>query len=214
MPGRGLRRHLRLGGRQRAALGAVCLAAAFAIGTPAGSAGATDAAPLPAGPALPFLSDIEVAFDLVDHNGALVSAADFAGRPMVIFFGYTSCESICDVALPSMGAALDALGPDADRLTPILITIDPERDTPERLAEALPIWHDDMVGLTGSEAALTEVWARFRVEVIEVAIDPAGIPIFAHGSFVYLVGVDGEVKTVLPPILSPDRMAELMRKYL
>jgi len=170
--------------------------------------------PAPEPPALPFLAEIEVDFALTDQTGRAVTEEDFAGRPMVVFFGYTNCDSICDVALPAMAAALEALGADAARIAPILITIDPAHDTPERLAEALPDWHPAMIGLTGSEAALSEVWARFQVDVTEIAVDPAGRPIYAHGSFIYLIGADGEVKTALPPILAPERMAELMRKYL
>lgn len=169
-------------------------------------------APLRAEAPLPI--EIEVRFDLVDQTGARVTEADFAGRPMAVFFGYTACESICDVALPSMAEALRLMGPDADRLTAVMITVDPETDTPERLAAALPEWHEDMVGLTGSEAALAAVRERFQVEVTKVAEDPTGAPIYAHGSFVYVIGADGGLRSLLPPILSPERMAELMRKAL
>ena len=166
------------------------------------------------GPALPFPVTITPRFDLIDQTGRAVSQADFAGRPMAIFFGYANCEAICTVALPSMAAALDILGPEGDEIVAILITVDPVRDTPEAMAARLPEYHPRLIGLTGSEAALAEARAVFQIDAKQVTETPEGAPIYAHGSFIYLVGRDGIVKSLLPPILSPERMAELMRKYL
>jgi len=167
-----------------------------------------------AGSALPFPIEITPRFALIDHTGRAVSEADFAGRPMAIFFGYASCEAICPVALPSLAAALDLLGPDGADIAPILITVDPVRDTPAAMARRLAQYHPRLIGLTGSEAALAEARAIFQVETSQVAETPEGAPLYAHGGFIYLVGRDGVVKSLLPPILSPERIAELMRKVL
>jgi len=199
------------------------LAALLAAGA-AASAGAHDgvvhatpseadahtAAPVPA---LPFPVKIRPRFALTDQTGRAVTEADFAGRPMAVFFGYANCESICSVALPSLAAALDVLGPEGEAIAPVLITVDPARDTPETMASRLPDYHPRLIGLTGTEAALAEARAVFQVESQQVTTTPEGAPVFAHGSFIYLVGRDGEVKSLLPPILSPERMAELMRRY-
>ena len=167
-----------------------------------------------AGPALPFPIEITPRFALIDQTGRAVTQADFAGRPMVIFFGYASCPGICPVALAYIAAALDILGPDGADIAPILITVDPARDTPAAMAAALAKYHPRLIGLTGSEAALAEARAVFQVEVKQVAETPEGGAIFAHGSFIYLFGGDGAIKSLLPPNLAPERMAELMRKYL
>jgi protein SCO1/2 len=167
-----------------------------------------------AGAALPFMIEITPRFALIDHTGRAVTQADFAGRPMAIFFGYASCEAICSVALPSLAAALDLLGPEGAGIVPILITVDPARDTPEAMARRLAQYRPRLIGLTGGEAALAEARAVFQVETSQVAVTPEGAPLYAHGSFIYLVGRDGMVKSLLPPILSPERIAELMRKYL
>ena len=167
-----------------------------------------------ADPALPFPFEITPRFALIDQTGRAVTQADFAGRPMAIFFGYANCQAICSVALPSLAAALDLLGPEGAEIAPILITVDPARDTPAAMARRLAQYHPRLIGLTGSEAALAEARAVFQVEAGQVAETPEGAPLFAHGSFIYLVGRDGVVRSVLPPILSPERMAELMRKYL
>ena len=166
------------------------------------------------GPALPFPVEIAPRFALIDQTGRTVTQADFAGRPMVIYFGYASCPGICPVALAHIAEALDMLGPDGADIAPILITIDPSRDTPDAMAEALAKYHPRLIGLTGREAALGEVRAAFQVDMREIAEMPEGGAIFAHGSFIYLFGRDGEIESLLPPNLPPGRLAELMRKYL
>jgi protein SCO1/2 len=171
-------------------------------------------APKDLGPALPFPVDITAEFDLIDQTGAPKTQADYLGKPTLIFFGYANCEAICSVALPRMAEALDLLGEEGGRIQPLLITVDPARDTPEAMREALPRYHPRLQGLTGSEEALAAARAAFQVEATEVGYDPLSGPIFAHGSFIYMLGEDGKVATLLPPILGPERMAEIVRKYL
>ncbi|MEM8625240.1 MAG: SCO family protein [Pseudomonadota bacterium] len=161
-----------------------------------------------------FPLQIEPDFDLVSHEGERVTDESLKGTPVVLFFGYAGCESICDVALPRMAAAVDALGERGEDVLPLMITVDPEYDTQDALAEAMPRWHARFLGLTGSEAALAEARAAFQVEVSEVATDPLGRPIYAHGGFIYLIDAEGAVKSVLPPILGPDRIAALIEKHL
>lgn len=175
-------------------------------------ANAAQAAALPPSE-LPLPFRIRPEFALTDQTGRAVTEADFAGRPMAIFFGYANCEAICSVALPALAEALDILGSDAHRIVPILITVDPERDTPKAMAESLPDYHPRLIGLTGSEEALAAAREVFQIEAKQVTETTDGAPVYAHGSFIYLVGSDGEVKTLMPPILSPGRMAGLMRKY-
>lgn len=164
-------------------------------------------------PGLPFPVDIRAEFNLINQDGHQVTQADFAGKPIAIFFGYANCEAICSVALPRLGEALDLLKADADRITPLLITVDPARDTPESMGPALAKWHPRLRGLTGSEDALAEARDAFQVESDKIFDDPEGNPVYAHGSFIYLIGSDGSVLTLLPPILGPERMAEIIRSY-
>lgn len=192
--------------------GAALALAALLLGPPvgAGDAGADPAAP-PTG--LPFADGIEVAFRLTDQNGHRVSERDYLGRPVALFFGYASCDSICTVALPRMAEALDLVGEAGAEIVPLMITVDPARDTPAAMRARLPLYHPRLVGLTGSADDLADVRARFQVEVSQVAEDPTGAPIYAHGSFIYLIGRSGRVRSVVPPILGPERIAELMIKY-
>lgn len=177
----------------------------------AAHAAKTDAAPTPG---VPFPVDIRAAFALTDHHGRQVTQRDFGGQTMAIFFGYASCQAICSVALPRLGEALDILGDRAAGITPLLITVDPARDTVAAMGPALAKWHPRLVGLTGSEAALAAARSAFQVERSKVMDDPEGGPIYAHGSFIYLVGPDGRVQTLLPPVLGPERMAEVIASYL
>ena len=97
---------------------------------------------------------------------------------------------------------------------PLLITVDPERDTVRNMGPALAKWHSRIFGLTGTEEALADARAAFQVERSKVLDDVDGNPVYAHGSFIYLVGRDGQVLTLLPPVLGPERMAEVIRSYL
>ena len=106
------------------------------------------------------------AFSLVDHTGRSVTHQDFLGRFMLIFFGYTHCPDICPTDLLVMSQALDMLGAAGERVQPIFITIDPERDTPRVMAEFVAHFHPRLVGLTGAPeqvAAAAEVYrVRYR----------------------------------------------------
>jgi protein SCO1/2 len=162
----------------------------------------------------PFPVALGGPFALTDHTGARRASADFEGRFPIIFFGYARCESICPVALKHMVDALDILGMEGERLVPLLITIDPENETPEVLAEEVPKLHPRLIGLTGSPEEIAAVRASFRVDVERVGTGLKGNPVFAHGSFIYLMGPDGSFLTLFPPILNGEVLAEKLRAYL
>ncbi len=162
----------------------------------------------------PFPADIGGAFALVDHTGKAVTDADFRGRYMLIFFGYARCDSICPVGLKRMTEAIDILGERADAVQPLLITVDPEHDTPEVLAQELPAVHPRLVGLTGTNEALAEARKSYKVNAKLVGQSWKGTPVISHGSYIYLMGRDGELLTVLPPVLSSQSMAEIIGRYL
>ncbi|MEO1493249.1 MAG: SCO family protein [Pseudomonadota bacterium] len=165
-------------------------------------------------PGLPFPVDIKAEFALTEHTGRAVTHESYAGKTMAIFFGYANCEAICSVALPRLAAALDEMGDAGDAVAPLVITVDPERDTVEKMGPALAKWHERLIGLTGPEDDLAKAREAFQVETSLVGEDPEGNPIYAHGSFIYLVGGDGKVLTLIPPILGPERMAEIITGYL
>jgi protein SCO1/2 len=102
-------------------------------------------------------------FHLTDQSGRAVSEADFAGRFMLIYFGFSNCPDVCPTELQTMGNAMDALGSDSGRVVPIFITVDPERDTPEQLKSYVAAFHPKMVGLTGSAEEIAAVAKAYKV---------------------------------------------------
>jgi protein SCO1/2 len=131
-----------------------------------------------------------------------------------VFFGYADCPGICSAVFPVLAELTDRLAAAGAPATPILITVDPALDTPERLARAAAAIHPDLVALTGAPAALSAARAAFQVEAELLFVDPEHGPIYAHGSYVHLLDAEGRFLTLLPPILSPARMAEIVLSYL
>ncbi len=102
-------------------------------------------------------------FALKDSHGRKRSLADFRGKAVAVFFGYTQCPDVCPTTLALMAEAMRLLGTDAERLQVVFITVDPARDTPELLAEYLPAFDARFIGLSGSEAETAAVAKEFRV---------------------------------------------------
>ncbi len=162
--------------------------------------------------AFPF--DFGGPFALTDHTGRPVTERDFLGAPMLVFFGYASCESICPVGLKRMVDTLELLGADGARIQPVLITVDPERDSVETLAGRVAEIHPRLIGLTGTPEQLAAAARAYKVESRAVGTSWKGDKIFSHGSYIYLMGPDGSFATLLPPILDPQAMAKTIRSYL
>jgi protein SCO1/2 len=102
-------------------------------------------------------------FALVDSEGRAVTDADFRGRFMLVYFGFTYCPDVCPTSLTYIAQALDRLGPDADKVVPVFITVDPERDTPEQLKEYVRHFHPKLVGLTGTPEQIAAAAKAYRV---------------------------------------------------
>ena len=160
---------------------------------------------------LPF--DVGGAFDLIDQSGTARSEADPEGRPQLLFFGYANCQEICSAALPLMAEVTDAARAKGIDLQPVMITVDPARDTVETLGPAMANFHEDFIGLTGDDAALQVAYDAYGIETEEVFVDPEFGPVLAHGSFIYLLDGKGAVQTLLPPILDPDALEKIVLKY-
>jgi len=154
-------------------------------------------------------------FSLVDHKGRSVTNKDFAGRKMLVFFGFTSCPDVCPSGLQVISAALDKLGPKAETITPVLITVDPGRDTPAVLAEYVKSFHPRLVGLTGSEEQVQAAAKAYRVYAKKVPDDksPGGYTI-EHSAYLYLMDESGSFLTHFPSTVGVDRLAQELAKAL
>jgi protein SCO1/2 len=152
-------------------------------------------------------------FSLTDQHGVIRTQADPDGHFQLLFFGYANCEQICSATLPLMADIVDDLA-DAAMLRPVMITVDPKRDTVDRIGPALEQYHPEFIGLTGADDALQVAYDAFSVEHEVLFTDPAGGEVFAHGSFVYLLDGDGTVLTLVPPVMDVDGAVKIIAPYL
>ncbi|MEM7024540.1 MAG: SCO family protein, partial [Pseudomonadota bacterium] len=103
-------------------------------------------------------------FRLTDHHGNQVTEQDFAGRYMLVYFGYTFCPDVCPLSLTVMAGALDQLSEEqTEQMAPIFISVDPARDTVEQLASYAPLFHPNLVAMTGSEEQIRDAARAYRV---------------------------------------------------
>lgn len=112
-------------------------------------------------------SDLGPDFRLTDHNGKERTLADFKGKAVAMFFGYTHCPDVCPTTLSDMANALKALGPDAQRVQVLFVTVDPKRDTPELLRSYVPAFNPTFLGLHGDAAATAKVTKDFKIYAAE-----------------------------------------------
>ncbi|HEV7371043.1 SCO family protein [Arenibaculum sp.] len=150
-------------------------------------------------------------FTLVDHTGATVTERDFAGRYLLVYFGYSFCPDVCPTDLQVLAQTMDHLGPDADLVQPLFVTIDPARDTPEALAGYVGLFHPRLVGLTGTPEQVAQAASAYKVYYAKAGDDP-DYYLMDHSSFIYLMGPDGKFLDVFPRGAAPERIAEKVRE--
>lgn len=153
-------------------------------------------------------------FELVDQHGQEVTQADFRGRYMLVYFGYTYCPDVCPTELQTMSQALDKLGDEAEQVTPVFITVDPERDTVEQLAAYAEHFHPRLVALTGSPEQIAAAAKAYRVYYRKAEDDSASDYLMDHSNIVYLMDPEGRFVTHFGGGTGPERMAEQIGEYL
>jgi protein SCO1/2 len=154
-------------------------------------------------------------FALTDHTGKRVTEQDFRGRFMLVLFGFTFCPDVCPSELQLVAAALDRLGPKAQRITPLFISIDPERDTPAKLAQYVQSFHPRLIGLTGTPTEVEAAAKVYRVYVKKVP-DPKSTAGYTmdHSALIYVMGPDGAYRTHFTPGVSVEALVERLGKLL
>ncbi|HUL10188.1 MAG TPA: SCO family protein [Candidatus Acidoferrum sp.] len=158
-------------------------------------------------------------FALTDQFGKPRTDADFRGQYMLVFFGFTHCPDVCPIELQTISDALDQLDEkQSAKITPIFITVDPDRDTPEVMRSYVANFHPRMVALTGSAEAIGTVAKSYRVFYARATgtnapPDPAAY-ILDHSAVVYLMGPDGAYVTHFSPGTSAQAMAADLRDRL
>jgi protein SCO1 len=151
-------------------------------------------------------------FKLTDQNGKPRSDADFRGGYTLVFFGYTNCPDVCPTTLQTLTDAMTDLGPKADKVTPVFITVDPERDTAKALKDYAANFTPRLVMLTGSPADIAAVAKEYRVYYAKAGEGPNYA--MDHTALIYLMGPDGTYVTHYAPQATADDIAKDLSKRL
>jgi len=172
--------------RKRLAPLLILLAAAIIAGT-AGYGALTNGSKSPGG----GTALVGGPFTLTAHNGKRMSDADFRGKFMLVFFGYTYCPDVCPSELQVMSAALDRLGSKGEDIQPIFVSIDPERDTPAVMADYVKNFHPRLIGLTGTPEEIAAMARTYRVFYAKADQGGGQDYLMDHSSIVYLMDREG-----------------------
>ena len=169
---------------------------------------------LPRAGVIELNSLFEADFALTDMHGQPATDERFEGEPMLIYYGFSTCPDVCPAALGVMQASLDALGEDAERIQPLFITVDPERDTPERLARYLA-FDERILGLTGTPDQAKAARDGLKVFAAKVAMpDSAMEYTMDHQSMFYLTDAEGTPLVALDDGMAPEAIAAEVRDRL
>jgi protein SCO1/2 len=153
-------------------------------------------------------------FTLVDKNGDAVADEDFEGKVMLVYFGFTFCPDVCPTDVGVMSAALDELGEDAGEVAPLFISVDPERDTPERIGDYVA-FDERLIGLTGSVEAIDAARASFKQYAKKQPLPDSALEYTVdHARFFYVADRAGQPQFALTGGASPQELATLLRRNI
>jgi protein SCO1/2 len=151
-------------------------------------------------------------FKLTDQNGKTITDQDFKGRPFLVFFGFTHCPEVCPTALFDISEVFNKLGPDADKVNALFVTVDPKRDTPETLKEYLSSFNPRLIGVGGDPDALAAVAKAYRVYYKKVPLKD-GDYTMDHTAIVYLMDKNGQFVSPFNLKRRPEDSAAELRRY-
>ena len=161
----------------------------------------------------PAPSAIGGPFRLTDQNGQAVTDADLKGKPFLVFFGFTHCPDICPTTLFEVSEILGKLGNDAERINALFVTVDPERDSSDKLKDYLSSFHPRLRALTGDATAIAVMEKAYRVYSKKVPLEGGGYTM-DHTALVYLMDKEGRFVAPFNMKRSPQDAAVELRKYL
>ena len=153
-------------------------------------------------------------FALKDQDGKPRSLADFKGKAVVIFFGYTHCPDVCPTTMAEMAEVMKQLGPDADRVQVLFVTLDPERDTPALLKQYVPAFDPRFIGLWGDTDATAKVAKEFRVFYQKVPGKDAGSYTLDHTAASYVFDPQGRVRLFVRHGQGPEPIVHDLKMLL
>ncbi len=153
-------------------------------------------------------------FTLVNHDGKTVTEKDFAGKYLLVTFGFTYCPDVCPTKLQDMSLTLDELGSDAQWVQPVFISVDPQRDTPEQMKGYVSLYHNSIIGLTGTPEQIAATAKTFKVYYKRGEDVGDGNYMMDHSTAIYLLGQDSKVLDVFAEGTTPEAMATAIKTYL
>lgn len=161
-------------------------------------------------------ADIGGPFNLIDQDSLPVSQADLLGKPHLIYFGFTYCPDVCPTALQKMGAAQELLGENGDDLGYVLISVDPERDTPEILKQYVgaPVFPKGMRGFTGTAEQVEAAKAAYKVYAVRAELEGESEYTMDHSDIIYLMDKDGNFLDYFYGRSTPQDMQVRLRLHL
>jgi protein SCO1/2 len=151
---------------------------------------------------------------LLDHNGQQRSLADFKGKATVVFFGYTSCPDICPTMLARLAEVMKTLGDDTARVQVLFVTVDPERDSAERLKDFVPWFNPTFLGLRGDTAQIKAATEEFRVFAARKAVEGELGYVIDHSTGAYVFDPAGRLRLYVKDTSSVDDIAADIRLLL
>jgi protein SCO1/2 len=154
-------------------------------------------------------------FTLTNQDGKRMTEQDFRGKYMLVAFGYTSCPDVCPAELQTMANAMDTLGDKADRVNPVFITVDPERDTAEQMRSYVKNFSPRFVGLTGTPDEIKQAARAYRVFYAKSEDKSSALGyLMDHSAFIYLMSPQGEYVTHFAYGVPPDKIAATIEKAM
>ena len=153
-------------------------------------------------------------FELTDHNGKRRRDDQFRDKLLLVYFGYMFCPDICPTDLQAIAQTIDELGSVGDAVQPLFVTLDPERDTPEKLASYVPLFHPRLIGLTGTPEEIRHVARGYKVYYARTSEADMSTYLLDHSAFIYLVDGSGRYVGFFPPGTSSNRLVEVIRTQL
>lgn len=154
-------------------------------------------------------------FSLLDTNGNIKTMADYKGKAVVLFFGFTQCPDVCPTTLTEMEEAIKLLGPKADKVQVIFVTVDPERDTASVLAQYVPAFNPNFVGLRpADEAGLEKIAKDFRIYYNKVPGSKPGSYTMDHSAGSYVFDQSGQLRLYVKHAQGPEVLAHDLKNIL
>jgi len=165
-------------------------------------------------PKLEILDTLGGDFTLTDQNGKAFNLKDVRGKAVLLFFGYTSCPDVCPLTLAKFNAAYKKLGGSADQVKTIFISVDPQRDKPEKLKQYLSYFKYEPIGLTGTPEELTKVAQLFKVLFVKRLTGTSSGYLFDHSTATFLIDKQGRVRHLFGQNDRPDTIATVISVLL